>query len=111
MVSAKRQSFRVTIATVPHIEVMVFRSSLPGTKAHPHRWKVKVIQDVPCAKTGEPGLFGVDHEHWCVKPPTAAKVAKWAREAVLASLEHEVDEGLRVDGKRYREPHKKKARK
>lgn len=40
MVSAKRQSFRVTIATVPHIEVMVFRSSLPGTKAHPHRWKL-----------------------------------------------------------------------
>lgn len=40
MAVTARQSFRVTIATVPHVTVMVYRSSLPGTKAHPHRWKL-----------------------------------------------------------------------
>lgn len=69
---------------------------------------VQVVAQVADRKTGKPiqveGIFGAVYrdiyEAW-----TARERGRWVKKQIMAVLEHEIDEWLRVDGVQVTDPH------
>ena len=96
-------SLDVELRGLPGWDVHVYPSSeRPG-------WLiVKVEYAGPDRDTGEKGFYNV-RDYWRrrgTKPPSAEKVAGWAKRSILRMMSHELDEAMHVGGKRILDPHK-----
>lgn len=108
----KREIFEVKLDTFPNMRIWVYLSSdqtklKPGKK---YRWVVNQGFDTPDVRTGEPGHYGVKWEYETASVPSTARIARWCREVAITHLAHEVDEGLRIDGKLHFNAHPKNRR-
>lgn len=104
----KHQSQRIEITTFPEIEVLVYPS-----QEHAGWWIVKSMIQTFDSETGKAAGFMsvIRKKPLTGRAPGRERLGSWIREAVARQLLHELDEGLRIDGKRHREPHPKPAKK